>query len=94
MVVLYVQKSWIDQIGEMAKLLHFRSESHTCVSPLGANITTGYPLVQVALVGKLDESSRSTFIPSDIPASLILGMFDLTESETRFDFAKHLKPPQ
>jgi hypothetical protein len=44
-VVLYVQKSWIDQIGDMAKLLHFRSESDTCVSLLGGNITTGYPLI-------------------------------------------------
>jgi hypothetical protein len=94
MVVLYVQRSWIDQIGDMAKLLHFRSESDTCVSLLGVNITTGYPLVQVELVGKLDESNRSTFIPTYIPASLILAMFDLTQSEARFHFAKHLRPPQ
>lgn len=90
MVVLYVQKSWIDQIGDMAKLLHFRSESDTCVSLLGGNIITGYPLVQVELVGKLDESRNSAFIPSYIPASLILGIFDLAESEARFDFASHL----
>lgn len=90
MLVLYVQKCWIDQIGDMAKLLHFRSESDTSVSLLGGNITTGYPLVRVELVGQLDESSSSAFIPSYIPASLILGMFDLTESEARFDFAEHL----
>ena len=32
MVVLYVKKSWIDQIGGMAKLLHLRSASDACVS--------------------------------------------------------------
>ena len=98
MVILCVHKSWIDQIGDMAKLLHFRSESDTCVSLLGENVTTGYPLVQVELVGKLDESRNSAFIPSYIPASLILGIFNLAESEARFDFAehlaKHLRPAQ
>jgi hypothetical protein len=64
--------------------------SDTCTSLLGGNITTGYPLVQVELVGKLDESSKSALIPSYISASLILGMFDLTESEARVDFAEHL----
>ena len=74
----------------MASQLHVRSESDSCVSLLGGHVKIEYPFVHVDLIR--DESSdKKPFIPTHIPVSEIIGMFDLTESEARA-YAFHPSP--
>jgi hypothetical protein len=94
MVVIFVQKSWIDGIGDMAKLLHFRSEGENCLSLLAAEntIKLNYPFVQAQIIANLsDPPLTKAAFPVFIPTSAIIGMFDLTESEVQ---AYGFQPPK
>lgn len=91
MVVIYVQKSWIDLIGEMAKRLHFHSEGDACVALVGRKIDVVRPFVYAEIVAAANEENRKGVIPVHIPASFIVGMFDLTETEEAYGFSRPTK---
>jgi hypothetical protein len=77
--VIYIQKTWLASIGDVAKEFLVREESDTYVSLLAGNVNVkaGSLFVEAQIVTKTDDEKR-VVIPSHIPASVIIGIFDLT----------------
>ena len=87
MIVIFVQKSWVDTIGDVADLLLIRGEQNGYVSVLAGKAVAGYPFVEAQLARKEVTESGKVFIPSSIPTNLVSGIFDVTEIETsKFGF--------
>lgn len=92
MIVIFVQKSWVDTIGDVADLLLFRGEQNGYVSILAGKAVAGYPFVEAQLARKDITEHGKVFIPSNIPSNLVSGIFDLTETETsKFGFHQSKK---
>ncbi|PYU50437.1 MAG: hypothetical protein DMG48_14085 [Acidobacteria bacterium] len=88
MIVIYIQKNWLDTIGDVKNMILVRSEDENYISVLAMEkkLTAGYPFVEANLIRKMDDDEP--FLPAKIPFSLISGIFDLTkkETESRFGF--------
>jgi len=87
-IVIYIQKNWLDTIGDVKNMILVRSEDENYISVLAMEkkLTAGYPFVEANLIRKMDDDEP--FLPAKIPFSLISGIFDLTkkETESRFGF--------
>ncbi len=84
-VVIYVQKSWLDTIGDTADLLLTLAEKNDCVSLLAAEekLDSDSTFVHARLARKDEGEGGAWFIPSSIPTRLVSGMFNMTKKETR-----------
>jgi len=78
MVVIFVQKAWLETIGDMAGELIIRSETANAIALFAGRVKINYPFVEAELVRK---GEGKAFIPSHIPSAVITEMFDMTESE-------------
>jgi hypothetical protein len=84
MIVIYIKKSWLDTIGDTAKLLRVREESNDHVSILAANkrMDANFPFVEAYLAREEVTENGEVFILSRIPVGVVTGIFDLTKKET------------
>jgi hypothetical protein len=80
MVAIYVPKSWLKTIGEVADLIVFREEGDT-VSLLAAGAAANPPFVDAQLARRRPSENGSAFLPAQIPITSVFGIFDLTEQE-------------
>lgn len=82
MVVICVKKSWIVEIGEMARHIHFHDQTSNCVVLLGREkIRAVHPFVEIDVL--VADVTSGAFVPVHIPSSMIIGMFDLTEDDAK-----------
>jgi len=86
MVVIYIQKNWLDRIGEVKDMILVRSEDENYISVLAMEkkLTPGYPFLEANRIRKMEYDEP--FLPAKIPFSLISGIFDLTKMETESKF--------
>ncbi len=86
MVVIYIQKNWLDTIGDIKDMILVRSEDENYISVLAMEkkLTVGYPFVEANLIRKMDDDEP--FVPAKIPFSLVSGIFDLTKKEMQSKF--------
>jgi hypothetical protein len=90
MIVIYVQKSWLDTIGDTADLLLTLAEKNDCVSILAMEqkLDSDSTFVHARLTRKDAGEGDAWFIPSSIPTRLVEGIFNMTRKETkRFGFS-------
>ena len=87
MFAIYVRKSWLRTIGEIADRIIVREESAEYVSLLAADAITNFPFAETKLARKQATDKGDSFLGSQIPASEISGIFNLTAAEvTKFGF--------
>ncbi|MGA8223035.1 MAG: hypothetical protein WB780_15410 [Candidatus Acidiferrales bacterium] len=91
MVVIYIQKSWLGTIGEVADLLLTQEHPNDYISVLAGPTVVSFPFVDAELARKVATEKGEYFVPARIPATLISGIFDLTQGETK-KFGFH--PPE
>ncbi len=86
MVVIYIQKNWLDTIGDIKDMILVRSEDENYISVLASEkkLTAGYPFVEANLIRKMEYDEP--VLAAKIPFSLISGIFDLTKKETQSKF--------
>lgn len=86
MNVIYIQKSWLDTIGDTKNVILVRPENENYISVLAMEkkLTAGYPFVEANLIRKTEE--EEPFLPAKIPFSLVSGIFDFTKKETESKF--------
>jgi hypothetical protein len=86
MVVIYIEKKWLNTIGDIKDLLLIRSEEENYISVLAAEkkLTVGFSFVEADLIRK--EEDEEPLLPAKIPSSLVSGIFDLTKEETQSKF--------
>jgi len=93
MNVIYIDKKWLDTIGDIKDLLLIRSEDGDFISVLATekNLNITFPFVETNLIRKLEEEEY--LLPAKIPVSFISGIFDLTkrEAESKYGFVAHKK---
>jgi hypothetical protein len=91
MLVIYVHKSWLDQIGKVADLIVIQESSNEYVSILAASARVEFPFVEAKLVRR-DVLAGQWLLPSSVPVQLVSGLFDLTREEAKnFGFHPHAK---
>ncbi len=86
MNVIYIQKSWLNTIGDIKDMILVRSEDENYISVLASEkkLTASYPFVEANLIRKVEYDEP--FLPAKIPFSIISGIFDLTRKETESKF--------
>jgi len=86
MVVIYIQKSWLDTIGDIKDMILVRSEDENYISVLASEkkLTAVYPFVEANLIRKMEYDEP--VLSAKIPFSLVSGIFDLTKKETQSKF--------
>jgi len=86
MNVIYIQRNWLDTIGDIKDMIMVRSEDQNYISVLAMEkkLTVGFPFVEANLIRKSD--ADELILPAKIPSSLISGIFDLTRKETESKF--------
>lgn len=93
MVVIYIEKKWLDAIGDIKDMILVRSEDENYISVLASEkkLTASFPFVEAYLVRNFD--SDEPLLSAKIPSSLVSGIFDLTrkETESKFGFVAHKK---
>ncbi len=82
MIVIYVQKSWLAEIGDSAGHFFVEVQENDCVKLLAASTEIDHPFL-VAQLARTNVTSRNeTFLlTAHIPLNLVRGIFDLTEAE-------------
>ena len=82
MIVIYVQKSWLAEIGDSARHFVVGIQENDCVRLLAASTKIDQPFL-VAQLARTNVTSRNdTFLlTAHIPLDLVRGIFDLTETE-------------
>jgi len=96
MNVIYIQKSWLNTIGDIKDMILVRSEDENYISVLASEkkLTASYPFVEANLIRKVEYDEP--LLPAKIPFSFISGIFDLTrkETENKFGFITPKKKPK
>jgi hypothetical protein len=82
MVAIYVPKSWLKTIGDVADLIVFWEEGET-VSLLADGASANQAFVDAQLARRRAAENGSAFLPAQIPITTVFGIFDLTEQEQR-----------
>jgi hypothetical protein len=82
MIVIFVQKSWIETIGDVADLILIRDKQKGYVSLLAGKYDVNPPFINAHLARKDVADDDECFIPAVIPANCVSGIFDLTRKET------------
>jgi hypothetical protein len=86
MISIYVPKSWLKTIGDVADLIVFREEGDT-VSLLADGASANQAFVDAQLARRRAADNGSAFLPAQIPIASVFGIFDLTEQEqTKYGF--------
>ena len=92
MKVIYIEKKWLDMIGDIKDILLIRSEDGDYISVLAQEkkMEINFPFVEANLIRKLDTDDDEYLLPAKIPVSLISGIFDLTrtEAENKYGFVR------
>ena len=81
MVAIYVQKTWLKTIGDVAELLLVRDHEGAYVSFLAGKIEVNYPFIEAKVARKKFDGNEDVFMPAKIPVGVISGIFDLTRKE-------------
>jgi hypothetical protein len=82
MNVIFVQKSWLETIGDVANCLLIREEQNNCISLLAGKYDLNPPFVDAHLARKDIGEDGECFIPAMIPMNFVSGIFDMTKKET------------
>ena len=92
MKVIYIEKKWLEMIGDVKDILLIRSEDGDYISVLAQEkkMEINFPFVEANLIRKLDTDDDEYLLPAKIPVSLISGIFDLTrtEAENKYGFVR------
>jgi hypothetical protein len=93
MNVIYIEKKWLDMIGDIKDILLIGSEDGDYISVLAMEkrLEITFPFVEANLIRKLDTDDEEYFLPAKIPVLHISGIFDLTrrEAENKYGFVRH-----
>jgi hypothetical protein len=81
MVAIYVQRTWLKTIGDVADLLLTVEHEGEYVSFLAGKIEVNYPFVEAKVARKEVTETHDVFLPAKIPVGVISGIFDLTRKE-------------
>jgi hypothetical protein len=91
MIVIFVQKSWLGTIGDVAELLLIEQHPNDYISVLAGPTVVNFPFVEAELARKTVTEQGEIFLPAKIPVGMVSGIFDLTQGETK-KFGFH--PPE
>jgi hypothetical protein len=81
MIAIYVQRSWLMTVGNIADLIIVQEEAGDYVSLLAGPATVNPPFVEAELARSKVAKKGEVFLPAKIPIAVISGIFDLTEGE-------------
>lgn len=81
MIAIYVRKSWLKTIGEIADRIIVREEPGEYASVLASDAITDFPFVETKLARKEVTDKGDAFLSAQIPVSEISGIFSLTNLE-------------
>ena len=81
MIAIYVTKSWLKTVGEIADRIVVRHEPGEYVSLLAADAIVNFPFVETKLARKEATDKGDSFLGAQIPVSEISGIFNLTAKE-------------
>ena len=82
MIGIYIQKSWLDTIGDMKDVFFFREKANNHIMVIAGKVQVNYPFLEAKLARKQATDSGEVFLAARIPTGLVSGTFDLTEGET------------
>ncbi len=86
MILIYVDKSWLESIGKVADLLAIEEASHHYISMMADSADVKSSFVEAKLLRR-DAVAGEWFLPSSVPLAVVSGMFYLTRAETeKFGF--------
>jgi len=92
MVAIFVQRTWLKTIGDVASLFLTVEHEGEYVSFLAGKIEVNYPFVEAQIARKEVSESSGVFLPAKIPVAVISGIFDLTRNEeSKYGFTEHKK---
>ena len=92
MIAIFVQKSWLETIGDIKDLLFKYNHPNDMVALLAGTVQANYPFVEARLARTDGTEDGEYFLDSHIPAHVVTGMFDLTEGEaSEYGFVPHKK---
>jgi hypothetical protein len=80
MVAIYVQKSWLESIPDVANLILFR-DAGEYFALLAGKTDIDAPFVVTKLARRQMTEKGQAFMPCKIPAQFVVGIFDLTQKE-------------
>jgi hypothetical protein len=84
MIAIFVKASWLAEIGDMADEMILRQEADAAtVSLLAGEARPGYPFVDAMIARRENPKTEQIFLPVQIPADVVRGIFDLTEGEEK-----------
>jgi hypothetical protein len=83
MLAIYVQKSWLSSIGDIAQLVVLREEADDVVSLVAGPVRVNFPFVEAELARREVTEKGDVFISAKIPTAVITGIFDLTVGEAK-----------
>ena len=89
MVAIYVQRTWLKTIGDVAGLLLVVEHEGDYVSFLAGKIEVNYPFVEAKIARRQIEDTHDVFLPAKIPVGVISGIFDLTRKEAASKYGFH-----
>jgi hypothetical protein len=81
MFAIYVQRTWLNTIGDVAGLVTIWEQTGDCVSVLAASAAINYPFVEAKLARKQSTEKGDAFLPAQIPIAVVSGIFNLTSGE-------------
>ena len=81
MVAIYMQRTWLKTIGDVAALLMVLEHEGEYVSFLAGKIEVNYPFIEAKVARKKFDENEDVFLPAKIPVGVISGIFDLTRKE-------------
>ena len=83
MIIIYVRKSWLDEIGDTARQFLVEDWNNELACLCASKTETEYPFVVADLARTKPTPQGETFLTAHIPAEIIRGIFDLTEAEKK-----------
>jgi hypothetical protein len=81
MVAIYVQRTWLKTIGDVADLLLTVEHDGEHISFLAAKIEVNFPFLEAEIAKKEVTGTHDVFLPALIPVNVVSGIFDLTKKE-------------
>lgn len=81
MFAIYVQRSWLNTIGDIANIIAVYEQTGDCVSVLAGSAAVNYPFVEAKLARKQPTEKGDAFLPAQIPVAVVSGIFNLTSGE-------------
>jgi hypothetical protein len=83
MIIIYVQKNWLVDIGSTADnfLIDERADNYSCLYASSTEMEGPFLLAKLART-KATEHGEA-FLTAHIPVDVIRGIFDLTEAERK-----------